>query len=126
MYYLITGYVAYFNDKLIDNLIESFNITLIFMGLAISFSSLQDPTKVQNKFSLRIYQNPKKGKIYLFFLFFSAIAFIILGLIGIIYSNKKVFSELGTGILTLGIGYLGMLRVGIEMFENHRLDRNPD
>lgn len=57
---------------------ENLNSLLIFMGLAVSFSSLQDTTKTQNKFSEKIWRSPKKGKIMIgvisamiiYFLFF--------------------------------------------------------
>lgn len=49
-------------EKLRENLtllFDNLNSALIFMGLGISFSSLQDTTKAQNKLSLNIWQNPK-------------------------------------------------------------------
>ena len=42
---------------------ENMNLVLIFMGLGVSFSALQDTTKTQNKLSRKIYQDPVKGKI---------------------------------------------------------------
>jgi hypothetical protein len=38
-----------------ETLFSDFNKMLVFMGLGISFSTLQDTTKTQNKLSLKIY-----------------------------------------------------------------------
>ena len=46
-----------------DFISQSLNTVLIFMGLSVSFSSLQDTSKTQNKVSKKIWQDPKKGKI---------------------------------------------------------------
>ena len=58
------------------------NNMLVFMGLAISFSTIQDTTKTQNKFSRKIWQSPAKGKMFLILISFSILVFLVLGLIG--------------------------------------------
>ena len=50
---------------------------------------------------------------------------ITIGLIGVFSSSENIHQEISFGLVVLGIGYLGVLKVAIEMFENHRLDKNP-
>ncbi len=80
----------------------NYNYALIFMGLGISFSTLQDTSKMQNEFSRKIWKNPKKGKI---------VILIICGLV--------------LECLIFGIGLIGFLKTALEAFENHREDRIP-
>ena len=65
MYFAFKPYL-YGLDYLKDNpevMFDNLNSVLIFMGLGISFSSLQDTSKTQNELSKKIWQNPRKGKI---------------------------------------------------------------
>jgi len=61
-FYLLMPYYDIFilNDR--TTLFSNFNTALIFSGIGISFSTLQDTTKVQNSFSKNIWENKKKGK----------------------------------------------------------------
>lgn len=99
------------------------NQVLILFGVALSFSTLQDTTKTQNKFSRKIWENPTKGKIAIILMAVLAFGFIISGL-SMLYSSKSDVTEnIAVGITVLGIGLIGLLKAGIEMFENHRLDK---
>ena len=101
------------------------NNVLIFFGISVSLSTLQDPTKTQNKMSKRIWQNPKKGKWALMIIAILVVMLITIGLIGVFSSSESTHQEISFGLVVLGIGYMGVLKVAIEMFENHRLDKNP-
>lgn len=103
---------------------EDYNFALIFMGLGISFSTLQDTTKTQNKFSKNVWQNPKKGKIALGIMAVITFYIILSGLFGIYFSESKILQELSFGMVVLGIGMIGLLKAAGEMFDNHRLDQN--
>ena len=103
---------------------ENYNYAFIFIGLGISFSTLQDTTKTQNNFSKKIWQNPKKGRVVLIALTSMALFLLIIGLYGIYNSKSEVLEQMSFGIIVLGIGLIGMLKSAIEMFENHRLDKN--
>jgi preprotein translocase subunit Sss1 len=118
----ITGFEVY-RDNL-SLLFKDLNSVLILMGLAISFSTLQDTTKTQNKISLRVWQDPLKGKIFLAVLSVFILGLIIIGMIGYFGTANTYLKELSIGIIILGIGLIGMLKTGIEMFENHRKDKN--
>jgi hypothetical protein len=60
---VLTNLDGFLNN--LDALLVEFNKALVFIGLGTSLSTLQDTTKVQNKFSQRIYDNPRKTKFFL-------------------------------------------------------------
>lgn len=114
-------------EKLRENpsfLFDNLNSALIFMGLGISFSSLQDTTKTQNKFSLTVWESPKKGKITIILMCMMILLFLLSGLIGYFSSEKGVLKDMSVGIIVLGLGMFGFLKSAIEMFENHRKDKS--
>lgn len=102
----------------------SINQALIFAGLGISFSTLQDTTKTQNNFSKKIWENPKKGRRALMFIFISALAMLMFGMYGFFVAKDGIVKEVAFGTLMLGIAYIGLLKAAIEIFENHRADKN--
>lgn len=109
-------------DAIIAAIAPGLNITLMFFGIALSASTLQDPTKSQNKLSLNVWRDPKKGKIMLIYMAVTAAVLILCGLAGLLLLPDTIVNELSFGILTIGIAYVGMLRVAIEMFSFHRTD----
>ena len=120
LFYAFKPYVVGFNT-----IWENANLAMIFIGLGISLSTLQDTAKTQNKASRKVWESPKKGKMALNLIAIMAIFLIVLGLYGIYISTSEIFKQLAFGIIVLGIGVVGMLKTAIEMFENHRLDKNP-
>ena len=107
-----------------DEIIKAYNNALIFAGLAISFSTLQDTNKTQNKFSKKIWENPKKGRKVIIVLTCLTFAMLTFGIFGYFISTKESLNELSFGILVFGIGLIGFLKTGIEIFETHRKDKN--
>ncbi len=95
------------------------NKALVFLGLGVSLSTLQDTTKVQNKFSQRIYDSPRKTTIFLGLMTVLILLFLILGIIGMFGSNKYL-QELSFGFISLGVGYVGLLKAAIEMADYQR------
>lgn len=129
--YLFIGVALYFDvlfvwgafNQVLDwNLINSM---LVYMGIAISFSTLQDTQKTQNALSLRVWQNPTQGRFFLAVLGLSTLTFMVLGLVGMTLVQESVIKEVAFGMVVLGIGMLGMTKAASEMFEHHRLDRHP-
>ncbi len=118
MYYILKPYFIGF-----DTIFVNYNYALIFMGLGISFSTLQDTTKTQNEFSKKVWENPKKGKLALMIISFWALFLILIGFYGVYISENENLKQLSYGIIVLGIGIVGLLKSAIEMFENHRLDK---
>lgn len=106
---------------------SSLNSALIFMGLSVSFSTLQDTTKTQNEVSRKIWEDPKKGKTMLVLMALFTLFFMLGGLYGYfgIQAHNSKFKELSFGMIVFSIGWLGLLKAAIEMFENHRKDKNP-
>ena len=125
LYFIVQLYLKGISTLDNETKISSLNYTLIFMGLGVSFSSLQDPKKTQNEFSKKIWQSPKKGSIMIILMCLLAVFFILLGLWGLFATDHRLH-ELSMGLVVFGIGLIGMIKVALEMFENHRLDKNGD
>ena len=115
----------YFNGlENTEAILKDLNSMLVFMGLGISFSTLQDTTKTQNKMSEKTWKNPKKGKLAILSILFLTIFLLIIGLVGYFSVNDSKLKDLSIGIIILGIGLIGMLKTAVEMFENYRNDKN--
>lgn len=122
LFYVVQPYFTGF-----DGFWQSLNKALVVAGVAISFSTLQDTTTTQNAFSRRIWQDPRKGRRALIALAVSAAIMLVAGLYGFLVSSGGIIQEVAFGVLMLGIGYIGLLKAAIEMYENHRLDKHaPD
>jgi uncharacterized membrane protein YbhN (UPF0104 family) len=104
----------------LSSLFSNLNIGLAFFGLGISFSTLQDTTKTQNDFSKRIYQNPKRSRIFLMVIFLQVLFFSALGLIGLFQSAQSPLNEIALGLISVGIGLIGVLKAAGEMAQHHR------
>lgn len=108
-----------------DLIFETINKVLILFGLGISFSTLQDTTKTQNKMSRKIWEHPIKGKLALLVMSLMTLAMLVTGILEYFSTEDSKFKEMSMGLIVLGIGYIGLLKTAIEMFENHRLDKSP-
>ena len=102
---------------------QDVNSMLIFMGLGISFSSLQDVTKTQSSFSKKVWSDPVKGKAVIYMIVFSILIFLLLGLSGYFLAKEGLIREVSVGCIVVSLGMFGFLKVAIEVFENHRLDK---
>jgi len=100
------------------------NNVLVFVGISFSLSTLQDTTKTQNKISKKIWEHPVKGKIALIVISVLTVGFIVIGVVGLLGNKGRVYEEFSFGLIVLGIGLIGLLKAAIEMFENHRKDKN--
>jgi F0F1-type ATP synthase assembly protein I len=105
-------------------ILENMNFVLLYMGIAIGFSSLQDPTRTQNELSRKVWQDPRKGTWAITMITVMVVLSIGGGLVGLYASGDSPWSMVAMGLITLGLGMFGLLKTAIEMFENHRLDRN--
>ena len=93
------------------------------MGLGISFSTLQDTTKMQNEFSRKVWEDPQKGKIAIGVVCFLVILFLTYGMLGYFLIKNEMIRELSIGAIVMGIGLIGFLKAALEIFENHRKDK---
>ena len=123
MFEPIINYILAGKENFLNNLLSGYGDALFFMGLGISFSTLADTTKTHNNFSKRIWQNPKKGKFFIKLIAAEIIFFLVFGLIVFFVADGEAFKSIGIGCVVLSIGLVGMLKTGIEYFENHRLDK---
>ena len=104
--------------------LEALNYVLILFGVGISFSTLQDTTKTQNKASKKIWQSESKGKVMLVIIAVMAFSFITTGLFLLFNTASIEMENISIGVTVLGIGLVGVLKAAIEMFENHRIRKN--
>lgn len=104
---------------------DDWNYILLYAGIGIGLSSLQDPRKTQNELSRKVWQDPRKGRWMLALLAAYAFGAMAAGLAGAYLAEETAISQLSLGLLALGLGMLGLLKTAIEMREHHRLDRNP-
>jgi F0F1-type ATP synthase assembly protein I len=122
----VAGFYAirpYFNG--FDSIFGDFNLTLLYAGVAIGFSSLQDPTTTQNEVSRKVWEDPRKGSWAIGIIAATVVLAIGGGLAGLYVAAGSPWSQVAMGLVGLGLGMFGLLKTAIEMFENHRLDRNP-
>lgn len=110
----------------LSNPFDDWNYALLYAGVGVGLSSLQDPTRTQNKVSKNVWQDPRKGRIALWLLSLEALVPIVVGLIGAYLSTSTVLNQLSLGLVAFGLGMVGLLKTAIEMFEHHRLDRERD
>lgn len=115
---LIYCYKPFFNNFV--KLWSDFNIGLVFLGFGISFSTLQDTTKTQNKLSKRIFENEKYAKRFLVVIFSQVLFFSGLGVAGLFLPDESPLKSLSFGIISIGIGTIGILKSAGEMAEHHR------
>lgn len=101
------------------------NCVLLYAGVGIGLSSLQDPTKTQNEMSRKVWQDPRKGRWMLALLAFYALGAMAVGLLGAYRAQTTVMNQLSLGLVAFGLGMVGLLKTAIEMREHHRLDRAP-
>ena len=127
MVYVVKGMLALFALKTAGwgPVLDLANLVLLYAGVAIGLSSLQDPTKTQNKASLRVWQDPAKGRLLLWVLAVYSFIAIVLGLVGASLAKDTAISQLALGLVAFGLGMIGLLKTAIEMREHHRLDRQP-
>ena len=105
---------------------DDWNYALLYAGVGVGLSSLQDPTRTQNKISQKVWQDPRKGRLMLWLLSVEALLPIVTGLVGAYLATSTVLNQLSLGLVAFGLGMVGLLKTALEMFEHHRLDRVRD
>lgn len=109
----------------LDGILDDANYALLYMGIGIGLSSLQDPARTQNDISRKVWQDPRKGMVMLWVIALYAFGMIAVGLLGSYLSRTSAINQLSLGLFSLGLGMIGLLKTAIEMFEHHRLDKKP-
>lgn len=111
-------YLPFFTN--FNSLLSEYNKALVFVGLAISFSTLQDSQKTQNKLSKRIWENPKHSKIFLSYLTILILFILAFGFFCLFTKTYVKLYELSFGIISVGIGLIGLLKSALEMADFHQ------
>ena len=104
---------------------DDLNYVLLYAGIGIGLSSLQDPTTTQNEISRRVWQDPRKGRWMLILLSTYTLGAMVIGLVGAYMADTTVVNQLSLGLVAFGLGLVGLLKTAIEMREHHRLDKQP-
>lgn len=104
---------------------DDWNYALLYAGVGIGLSSLQDPAKTQNEMSKKVWQDPRKGRWMLILLAAYALGAMALGLLGAYLADTTIMNQLSLGLVAFGLGMVGLLKTAIEMREHHRVDRQP-
>ena len=97
-----------------DTLWHDYNLALIFMGLAISFTTLADPKRA-NKKIIKLYKNPKFMRGFMVYLMILITFLLGFGFYAMLWSDKVPLQQLSTGIIVLGIGVIGLLKMSVEL-----------
>lgn len=106
-----------------DGMLDAYNSALLYAGVGVGMSSLQDPAKTQNKMSRKVWEDPRKGCWMLWLLSVQALLPIVLGLLGTLLAPSAALSQISLGLVSFGLGMIGLLKTAIEMREHHRLDK---
>lgn len=107
----------------LDSLIESFNLGLLFMGIALSFTSLADIRK-RTKLGDKVFGKEKRARNWLIYVSCLVLATFCLAIICRFFLNNEKFENLAIGIFVFGIGLLGLLRMNIEIIKSYQKDWN--
>lgn len=101
------------------------NNILMLVGLSMSFATLQDTSKIRGKLSKKIWSNRKLGTAALILILILAIMFITFGLSFYFLKNENGIEKISIGMIVLGIGFLGLLKTSIEIFEKQLPPTKP-
>ena len=96
---------------------------LIIMGLSISFSTLQDTYKVQNKFSKKVWQSPIKAQKLIIGLSLAISLTISTGVFFYFNAINSAIKKDSFGLIVFSIRLIGLLKSAIEIFEKNRRDK---
>lgn len=102
-----------------EHLFSTYSNALVFFGVALSFSALQDPMRTTNGLEKIVWQNPKYEKVLISVTLFTTFLFFVSGLLGFVMSSSSQ-REFASGSIILAIGLLGYLKFQIEVFEMHK------
>lgn len=94
------------------------NLGLVFMGIGVSFATLQDTTKTQNNFSKRIFQSRLYSRWFLAIACFMVVFFLAIGLTGLLWLNSGPLYDVAYGLISLGVGFIGMVKGATEIAEH--------
>lgn len=104
---------------------DDWNYVLLYAGIGIGLSALQDPARTQNEVSRKVWADPRKGRWMLMLLASYALGAMGVGLAGAYLATSTALNQMSLGLVAFGLGMVGLLKTAIQMREHHRVDRNP-
>ncbi len=104
----------------VDSYTSSVNKAMVFLGLGISFSTLQDTRKTHYKLASRIFGSPRWSRYFIIYLIVLIFLITGAGIFGLFFSGNDFLEQLAIGFIVMGISLIGMLKAAVEMAENHQ------
>lgn len=100
-------------------MISDYNSALLFLGIALSFTSLADIRK-RTKIGDWVYGKPKNAKRWIVYVCLLVITIFALGIFIRFFSDNDDLKGLSTGVFVLGIGAVGLLRMNLELIKSYQ------
>jgi len=104
-----------------SNVVSDYNLGLLFLGIGLSFSSLADTTK-RTKLGNLVFKKPKTAKIWIIYISILILSIFSLGIFTMFFTDKPELKEVSVGLLVLGIGTIGLLRMNLETIKAYQSD----
>jgi len=111
--------LGYLEDKIAVT--DDINIGLIFMGIALSFSSLANKRK-KSKIGEKVFGSERNTKIWLIYLIVLFFALLGLGLYSMLKANNEALQNMATGLIVLGIGVIGLLKSSMDIAHYYQVE----
>lgn len=121
LYYCYEPVIKGFENFDKDSIIENYNLGLLFLGIALSFSSLADIRK-RTKLGDKIFGKEKRAKKWLIYVCCLILFIFSFAIFCKFFSNDEKLENLSIGIFVFGIGMLGLLRMNIEIIKSYQKD----
>lgn len=114
---LIKGIKTFSKESLIGN----YNLALLCLGVAFSFTSLADTSK-RTKLTDLIYKKEKRTKNWLIYVCSLIILIFSLAIICQFFINDDLFKNLSIGLFVFGLGMLSILKMNLEIIKTYQKD----
>lgn len=117
--FIIIGVIYSFKPNFIENsnTLEDFNLSLSFLGIALSFTGLSDVSKIKG-ITKRVLTHPRNGKIYIVYLVILFFLFFGIGIYAYFQNEDNTLKELSTGMIILSIGIISLIKMSVEIIEH--------
>ena len=109
------------NDMEIDAIVSSYNSGFLYLGVALSFTSLTDIRK-RTKIGNWVFGKPKNAKRWIVYLCVLVVVIFAMGVFVQFFAENQNLKGLATGIFVLGIGVVGLLRMNLEIIKSYQLE----
>ena len=100
-------------------IISNYNLTLLFFGIALSFTSLADIRK-RTKLSNKIFGTKKRAKRWIICICILILSTFTLAIYTMFFVIDENLKDLSIGIFVFGIGIIGLLRMNLEIIKTYQ------